>query len=136
MSLPLLALDGSAVFAILLDEPEAARCRETMRAADKIILSAGSLTEMLVVAAGKDVSHPVADLLNLIRPEIVPLTEERALAASQAYRRWGKGFHAARLNICDTFAYALAIEFGCPLLFVGNDFAQTDIVSALPAESW
>jgi ribonuclease VapC len=37
------------------------------------------------------------------------------------------------LNFGDCFAYALAAERRCPLLYVGNDFAQTDIVSALPA---
>ncbi|RRB80294.1 type II toxin-antitoxin system VapC family toxin, partial [Escherichia coli] len=28
-------------------------------------------------------------------------------------------------------AYALATAHNCPLLFVGNDFAQTDVIAAL-----
>lgn len=131
MSNAIVALDGSALFAILLGEPEAARCRAAMRAAETMILSAGSLTELLVVAAGKNVSDAMDAVLDLTRPEIIPLTDSRARAAAEAYRRWGKGFHPAGLNLCDSFAYALAVEHRCPLLFVGNDFARTDVVSAL-----
>ncbi len=51
--------------------------------------------------------------------------------AADAYRRWGKGFHKASLNFGDCFAYALAEELACPLLYIGKDFPQTDIVSAM-----
>lgn len=131
MSNAIVALDGSALFAILLGEAEATACRTAMRAAEKMILSAGSLTELLVVAAGKKVSDEMMDLLDLARPEILPLTEFRARAAAEAYRHWGKGFHPAGLNLGDSFAYALAIEHHCPLLYVGEDFAKTDVPSAL-----
>ena len=70
-------------------------------------------------------------MLNGLAMAIVPLMEERALAAAAAYRRWGKGLDPAGLNICDSFAYALAKERDCPLLYVGNDFSQTDIRSAI-----
>ena len=48
-----------------------------------------------------------------------------------AYGRWGKGVHPAALNFGDCFAYETAKSHGCPLLFVGGDFAQTDIASVL-----
>ncbi|HZF96553.1 MAG TPA: type II toxin-antitoxin system VapC family toxin [Allosphingosinicella sp.] len=64
-------------------------------------------------------------------PEVVPLTEERARAAAEAYRTWGEGFHPAKLNFGDSFAYALAKEHDCPLLFIGNDFSKTDVKIAL-----
>ena len=54
-------------------------------------------------------------------------------AATQAFDRFGKGRgHPAQLNICDCMAYAVASTHGVPLLFKGDDFAQTDIAPALP----
>ena len=51
--------------------------------------------------------------------------------ALAAYLRYGKGFHPARLNLADCFAYALAKQLDAPLLYKGDDFAKTDIRSAL-----
>jgi len=70
-------------------------------------------------------------LLGGIALEIVPVSRELAEKAADAYDTWGKGVHPAGLNICDCFAYALAKEFGCPLLYVGDDFAKTDLRPAL-----
>lgn len=44
----------------------------------------------------------------------------------------GKGVHPAGLNLGDCFAYALADELGAPLLYVGHDFAATDLTAAHP----
>jgi ribonuclease VapC len=64
----------------------------------------------------------------------VPVTVDQARLAAQAYREYGKGSGSpARLNLGDTFSYALAKDTGQPLLFVGDDFTHTDITSALPA---
>ena len=126
----MIILDGSALFAILLDEPEADRCVDAIENADKLLISAASFTECLIAAAGKGVSERMNALLNGLDIEIIPLTEQRARAAADGYRIWGRGFHKAALNYGDSFAYALAKEFGCPLLFVGNDFARTDIEAA------
>lgn len=52
-------------------------------------------------------------------------------AALEAYLRYGKGFHPARLNLADCFAYALAKELDAPLLYKGDDFSRTDIRSVL-----
>jgi ribonuclease VapC len=62
--------------------------------------------------------------------EVVPVTLAQAEIAREAYRRFGKGNHPARLNYGDCFAYALAKESGEPLLFKGGDFGQTDIARA------
>lgn len=96
------------------------------------MIAAPTAAECLIVGMGRGVEAEMRRLLDEIGLVIVPLTDDRARLAAEAYRRWGKGFHSkAKLNICDSFAYALAREFGCPLLYVGNDFAQTDISSAL-----
>ncbi len=63
--------------------------------------------------------------------EIVGVTPELAEIAVEAFRRFGRGRHPARLNIGDCFAYALAKATGEPLLFKGGDFALTDIVLAI-----
>lgn len=72
------------------------------------------------------------ELLTSPAIEVVEVTLERSEFAADAYSRWGKGIHPAALNYGDCFAYATAKEFGCPLLFIGNDFSQTDIEPAIP----
>lgn len=127
----MIVIDGSALLAILKGEKEGERCLSALRDADRIVVSAASLTEMLIVAARKEILPQMQALLRGLAPIVEPLTETRARAAADAYRRWGKGFHKAELNLGDSFAYALAEELACPLLFVGNDFALTDMRSAL-----
>ena len=64
---------------------------------------------------------------------IEPVTHDQVAIAREAFRRFGKGSgHPAGLNFGDCFAYALARFYDEPLLFVGRDFAATDIESALP----
>ena len=77
------------------------------------------------------VSRGVEPLLSLIEAEIVAVTADTARAAREAYVTFGKGNHPAKLNFGDCFAYALAKQTGEPLLFKGDDFAQTDVVSAV-----
>ncbi len=60
-------------------------------------------------------------------------TKELALIARDAFLRFGKGRHPARLNCGDCASYALAKSLNIPLLFKGSDFAKTDIVPALAA---
>jgi ribonuclease VapC len=62
--------------------------------------------------------------------EVVSVTGETAIRIEQIYRRWGKGNHPASLNLGDCFAYDVAKEHGCPLLYVGDDFTKTDIKAA------
>ncbi len=75
------------------------------------------------------------DLDRLIRVggiDIAPHDEALAQIAREAYLRYGKGRHPARLNLGDCAAYALAKARGLPLLFKGADFARTDVLPALP----
>ena len=126
----MIVLDGSALFAILLDEPDAARCQATIEDANELLISAASLTEIIVVATRKSILGRTRALVEELDPKVIPLTHERALAAGEAFVRWGHRQHRAGLNYGDTFAYALATELDAPLLFVGGDFAQTDVKSA------
>lgn len=86
-----------------------------------------------LIAAGRSVEPQLRAVLDGFGFEVVPVTEERAKSAAAGYRRYGKAWHAAALNFGDSFAYALAKELDCPLLFVGDDFAKTDVKVALAA---
>lgn len=63
---------------------------------------------------------------------ITPVSPQQVEIARDAFRRYGKGSgHGARLNFGDCFAYALARYRDEPLLFIGNDFALTDVTPAM-----
>jgi ribonuclease VapC len=64
---------------------------------------------------------------------VEPATAATARRVAAIYLRWGKGYHPARLNFADCFAYDVAKQHACPLLFVGDDFSRTDIQAALTA---
>lgn len=126
----MIALDTSALMAIILGEPEAADCRAAIAEADELLIAAPNLTEALIVAAGRELHGEMALLIDRLSLTVAPLSEDLAYAAVRSYLRWGKGHHRAALNICDSFAYALAMEKNCPLLFVGMDFSLTDVTKA------
>lgn len=127
-------IDTSALTAILTLEPEARRLLDAIKAADRRAMSAATLVEAGIVAEGRAGEQGARDLdaaLVRLKIEIVPLIESHAAHARRAFRRYGKGQgHPARLNLGDCFAYALAKATGEPLLFKGDDFAQTDITVA------
>ena len=126
----MIVVDSSALIAIAQNEPEAERLMHTLHNANRLIISAATLTETLIVAMGRECEPQIAAIFEPLAFEIEAVTEARAEAAADAYRLYGKGRHKAALNFGDTFAYALAKELECPLLFVGNDFARTDITPA------
>lgn len=127
----MIVVDSSALVAIALAEDDAERCIAAMQKADRLLISAANVTEALIVACGRDCEEAMRNLLSSSRLDIVPVTAERARAAANAYKHYGKGWHAASLNYGDSFAYALAKEQDCCLLFIGNDFSLTDIAPAL-----
>ncbi|WP_377296691.1 type II toxin-antitoxin system VapC family toxin [Rhizobium sp. SGZ-381] len=127
----MIVVDTSALMAIILDEPSADSCTAVLEdPTQRLLLSAGTLLEVYVVAARKNCRPGLDALLAAIPFDIITVTASRAEMAAAAYRRFGKGFHKAGLNFGDCFAYGLARELDCPLLFVGGDFARTDIVPA------
>lgn len=117
--------------AIAREEPEAKACADVLAANADIFISAGTLSEAFVVATGQNRVREIDDLITRLSMTVVPVTEANARQIGHAYARWGKGMHPAGLNFGDCFAYVLAKERGCPLLYVGDDFARTDVVSAL-----
>jgi ribonuclease VapC len=125
-----IVVDSSAVMAILLRENDMERCAATLASAEAVAMSAAGLTETMIVALRRGIDAEADALIAALAPEIVAVSVQHAKLAWHAYRQWGRGFHPARLNFGDCFAYALAMDRGCPLLYVGDDFAQTDIIAA------
>lgn len=127
----MIAADTSALMAIVLDEKPGDACIEVLEAESRVLISAGTLTESFVVAARRRVAFEIEKLIERLGFEIVNVTGSTAFAVGDAYRKWGKGLHPAGLNFGDCFAYVLAKEHACALLYVGDDFARTDVQSAL-----
>ncbi len=129
-----MVIDTSALVAILRDEPERRMYIEAISAADTRKLSVASWVELsMVVGArlGADGLIALDHFLEQATIDLIPVDEEQGRAARRAFRRFGKGRHAAGLNYGDCFAYALANVLGEPLLFKGDDFSRTDIASAM-----
>jgi ribonuclease VapC len=126
-----MVLDTSALMAVVLDAPEADACKVAIEHEPELVISGGTLAELLVVARRRGVGPTMERLLSTLAPEIIAVTEPEAYRVADAYDQWGRGVHRAALNFGDCFAYALAKHRDCPLLFVGDDFARTDLSSAL-----
>jgi ribonuclease VapC len=123
----MIAVDTSALMAIVLGEAEADACIAALEIEDEILISAATIAEALIVAARRNVGDEMAKLIDGLGFNAVAVTPAAARRVALAYARWGKGLDAAGLNFGDCFAYELAREHDCPLLYVGGDFARTDI---------
>jgi ribonuclease VapC len=117
--------------AVLLGEPESDACIAVLEAEDHHLISAGTLAEALIVASQRNVLEEAQGLIEGLGFDVVPVSAAAAQRIGQAYQRWGKGVDPAGLNFGDCFAYELARARGCPLLYVGSDFARTDIEAAI-----
>lgn len=126
----MLVIDTSAIIAVLKGEREADRCIDAMAVEGDLLISAGSLAELLIVAATRGVTDELRDLLAELALDVVPVTAIEACLVGDASDRWGRGFSPAGLNYGDCFADVLAKQRDCPLLFVGDDFSRTDIRAA------
>lgn len=127
----MIVIDTSALMAILRKETLGAACEAALKVDQPLLISAGTLTEALIVARRKSTLPGMKVLLDLLELTVVDVTADVAEDCLEAYEAWGRGFHVAELNYGDCFAYVTAKSNDCPLLYVGNDFAQTDIRSAL-----
>ncbi len=130
-----LVADTSALVAIVLGEPDAERYVTALLDSEGAPqLSAANAVETAMVVEARQGAEAARDLQLLIeqvRIRILPVDEDQVRLAVEAWRRFGRGRHPAALNFGDCFAYALARSLGEPLLFKGDDFAQTDIPAVL-----
>jgi ribonuclease VapC len=125
-----MVIDTSAIMAIIYAEPEELIFLEIINDSEECLLSSPSYVEASIVLGTKHGQQGRENLNLLIEAlsiTIVPFTVEQAQLASEAFLKFGKGRHPAKLNMGDCFSYALAKSTNQPLLFKGNDFIDTDI---------
>lgn len=134
----MIVVDSSAVAAIIFAEPDSHRLVERLTADRERVMSVASYVEVGTVLAGRRRSEPASaqDELDSFLTEagiaLAPVDETQARTALQARVAFGRGFGApAALNFGDCFSYALAKVLDAPLLYVGDDFAKTDIETAV-----
>ena len=131
----MIAVDTSALVAIAFAEPEREAFLQAIKIADKTLISTVSAVETRMVVHGRRGQRAVIlmdDFLRLPMFELVAPGAPKMDAAYAAFVAYGKGSgHPAGLNFGDVFSYALAKVRGLPLLYKGDDFAHTDIASAL-----
>lgn len=128
----MIAIDTSAILAILMGEEEAPLFRDRLDKAGVALVSAGTAIELAAVSS-RNVRLFDKALAFLREPyiRVEAVDAEMVAVATEAYRRYGKGHHPAGLNLGDVFSYALARSRDLPLLFKGNDFVKTDVDPAL-----
>lgn len=127
----MIAVDTSALMAIALGEASAEACIAALEVETEVLISAGTVAEALIVAARRNVADEMNRLIDGLGFDIVPVTAAASRRIAAAYARWGRGADPVGLNCGDCFSYELAQEHACPLLFVGDDFAKTDLKRAL-----
>lgn len=130
-----MAIDSSALVAIMLEEPEAEAFLEILGSfTGELVIGAPTMFETLMVLEGKgylEATDAISPLLRRHAISIVPFDSDLVHIANDAFLRFGKKLNPAGLNFGDCMAYAVAKSLDAPLLFKGEDFPQTDIVPAI-----
>lgn len=127
-------VDASALLAILFDEPDADRFNRAIAdELEDLLISPVNFVEAAIRAdkRGPETSEALDKIMRVSGIKVAAITVHQTRLAREAYQRYGKGNHEARLNLGDCFAYALARARDEKLLFKGDDFRRTDIEAAL-----
>lgn len=130
-------VDTSALIALITDEPQSARVRDTMMGSSRLGISAPNRVEASLVLGGRGLTSPesyIDNVLEKLKIFTIDFTTAHSHAAVSAWSIYGRGRHPAKLNYGDCMAYATAKLAGEPLLFVGDDFTLTDIEPALTSQ--
>jgi ribonuclease VapC len=128
-------VDASALLSILFEEADGAEFKRHLavtlgpHAMSPVNYLEAAVRVDKLPAPGK--SRELDNLIAAADIQIATVTPEQARLAREAYQKFGKGMHPARLNLGDCFAYALSKARGEPLLFKGGDFRLTDVEAAV-----
>jgi len=129
----ILIVDTSALISVVREELGYERLIRAIEGATEVGIGTPTLTEAAIVLvskfgpAGRSILSRFLEENQVIA---VPFDDRHWKIASEAFVRYGKGRHSAALNYGDCMTYATARVADAPLLFVGNDFTQTDIDAA------
>jgi ribonuclease VapC len=127
-----IVIDTSAIVAILTQEEAGPELVRKASSVERCLLPAPCAAEALMVMTSKgkgDLGGELNELYRQLNIHVVPFSSDHLLWFQHAFERYGKGRHKAALNFGDCFSYAVAKEGGYPLLFIGNDFALTDLAA-------
>ena len=123
-------VDTSAAVALLTGEPEGAKVAHSLRDDDTVLMSAASMVELEIVLTarfGPIGATLVNRFLRTAEVTVVPVSQDQADLAVDAYARYGKGLNRPGLNYGDTFVYALASSMAAEILALGDEFSMTDL---------
>lgn len=126
-------VDSSALVAVVFQEPDYEVIIDKLVDSDSTGIGTPTLVETGIVLDArlrKDSRSLLTRMLDEFSIIEVPFGEPHWREALVAYRRFGRGRHRANLNFGDCLSYAVAQLAREPLLFVGDDFAATDLSSA------
>jgi ribonuclease VapC len=126
-------IDSSVLVALVMREDGSEDLIRKMREGLQVGVAAPSLVESALVLSRRLGGNPgplLFELLDELGVDIIAFAPEHAGAAIEAFLRYGKGRHPAALNFGDCLVYAVAKTTGEPLLYLGNDFSRTDLVTA------
>lgn len=126
-------LDSSAIVALFFKEPGYESLRHKLADAEVLAISAATLVETAIVLSARLKTDARGSLARFIEENgviVIPFTEGHYGIAVTAWLKYGKGRHPAALNFGDCLSYATARAAEMPLLCVGDDFPQTDLMLA------
>jgi ribonuclease VapC len=129
----MIVVDASAIVAIVRHQAEEPIFTEILDASSAAIMSAVTFVETQLVLIGRRFQPDLKSIEATIAAlgiEVVDVMLDQPTLAIRSFLAYGKGRHQAQLNLADCFSYALAKSRGAPLLFKGDDFAQTDVAPA------
>ena len=128
-----MVIDTSAIIAVSGKESGYKNLINAMLSSQQRYISSASVLEVYLVTLGRMGAGAWPDIEHFIETELdtVPVSQEILTHAIEGFRRYGKGRHPAKLNYGDCFTYGTAKALDLPLLFVGDDFSQTDLTSVL-----
>lgn len=124
-----MVVDTSALLAVLFQEEDAEVYAKHLSSGErKLITPFNALEADIVLEArkGGDGKRELDLLLHTCGTEVVPFDHAMRVLAFEAWKKYGKGRHAAGLNLGDCCSYALAVYTGEALLYKGEDFSKTD----------
>ena len=123
-------IDTSAIVAMIFREPGYEELIEKISEAEFLGVGTPTLAEAGIVLTAR-LGTGAKGILSRLAQELgwveIPFGDDHWREAIEAYERFGRGRHTARLNFGDCLSYATARLSDQPLLFVGKDFTKTDL---------
>lgn len=127
-------IDTSALVAVVVREAGYEGILEKLSAPSTVAgMGSPTVAELGIVLSsrlGTNARPLVAQLLEQFDITEVVFGAAHWREAADAFWRFGRGRHPAGLNFGDCLTYAVASLSNEPLLYIGNDFAATDLHAA------